>query len=66
LAGRTKAQPALPGEATDRHGRPRKGKIKNNWQTWDSNPSLVAEIAMPYHGATTLIVKKFGIILFIL
>jgi hypothetical protein len=44
----------------------RKGKIKNNWQTWDSNPSLAAEIAMPYHRATKLVVKKFGIILFIL
>jgi hypothetical protein len=27
----------------------RKEKIKNNWQMWDSNPSLAAEIAMPHH-----------------
>jgi hypothetical protein len=45
---------------------PRKGKKQNNWQMWDLNPSLVVEILMHYHNTTILIVKKFGIISFIL
>jgi hypothetical protein len=57
--------PFLPGCAKALAGHA-KEKINNNWQRWDLNTSLATKILMPYHYATTSIVNKLGIILFIL